>query len=107
MGWGIWAEIDAGGATMEQIGESYNYTYNTSPMLYDVGIDWHKLTGKPLSEVVPILKIGLAKLKAEPKRYEAMNPKNGWGSYDGLCKILGEIIAEFETMPKAILGSGL
>ncbi len=107
MGWDIWAEIDAGGEEKVSIGESYNYTYNTSPMLYDVGIDWKELTGKPLSEVVPILQAGLEKLKANPEKYEAMNPENGWGSYEGLVAKLTQIIEEYKQYPKAELGSWL
>lgn len=107
MSWDIWAEIDTGGEHPARVGESFNYTYNTSRMLYAVGIDWNELTGKPLTEVLPVLKTGLGVLHAEPERFKAMNPPNGWGSYDGLCRVLQEVIAEFEKHPKAVLGSCL
>lgn len=104
MGWDVYALIDAGGPHLVGIGESFNYTYNTSAMLYEVGINWSELQGKPLPEVVQVLEAGLAKLKEAPEHFESMNPKNGWGSYSGLCAVLGEVIAEFSKYPKAQLG---
>lgn len=107
MGWDIWAEIDTGGEQPARVTESFNYTYNTSPMLYAVGIDWHELTGKPISEALPVLDAGIASLEAEPERFTAMNPPNGWGSYDSLLMVLRQIRDEFAKHPKAVLGSWL
>lgn len=107
MGWDIRAEIDTGGEYPAEVGRSFNYTYNTSPMLYEVGISWRDLLGKPMTEVLPVLKDGLAKLQAKPEHFRTMNPANGWGSYDGLVEVLKEMILEFSEHPKATLGGCL
>lgn len=107
MGWDIWGVIDTGGSSPAQVTKDFGYTYNTSGMLRAVGIDWPTLLGKSLSELVPILQTGLDRLLAEPARFEAMNPDNGWGSYEGLCKILAEVIEDFSEHPKATLAGWL
>lgn len=36
-------------------------------------------------EIVDYLDLGWNMLMAEPEKYKAFNPENGWGSYEGLC----------------------
>jgi hypothetical protein len=36
-------------------------------------------------EIVDYLDLGWNMLMAEPEKYKAFNPENGWGNYEGLC----------------------
>ena len=106
MSWDIYLLIDTGGEELASIeGASWNYTYNTSPMLYDAGIDLHTYEGKTCKTVLPNFKKGLAVLRGNPIKYKKMNPKNGWGSYDRLVEILEQMVETFEKHPKAIIGA--
>lgn len=66
---------------------SDNVTHNLVPMAKAAGIyeavwrpDEHGLT--TAAQLIPILEEGIARLEAEPEKYCALNPSNGWGSYD-------------------------
>jgi hypothetical protein len=72
--------------------EGFNYTYNCSPMFYDVmpeGING--LQGLTAQEAIERITDALRKLEADPKKYKAMNPANGWGSYEGAMMFLQDI----------------
>jgi len=106
MGWDLYLQIDTGGPTLADIeNASWNYTYNTTPMLKAAGIDLHNFEGRACKEVIPDLKAGLDNLKSNPIKYTKMNPPNGWGSYDGLIKVLENMLITFKKHPKAIVGA--
>ena len=83
-----------------------NYTYNVGPMIHDAcgsgPNEWH---GKPANEVASIISKGLEKMRADPAKYEAMNPANGWGDFEGCKNFLGEIQDECQRYPKAFFAS--
>ena len=62
-----------------------NYTYNVAPMWYEIYpnqkqmINVDGLTGK---ESLPLLEYALQMLNRTPAKFIAMNPENGWGSYE-------------------------
>ncbi len=56
---------------------------------------------KLAGSLIPILREGLAKLEADPEKYKALNPTNGWGSYDGLLKFVRKYLAACEESPDA------
>ena len=70
-----------------------NITHNLGEMAKAAGIYqalWRPeeegyLYGKDLIE--PLTK-GLALLTANPERFKAFNPSNGWGSYEGLVQFV-------------------
>ena len=73
-------------------------TWNVKPMFVramgDGGI--HVLEGLPTEEAVPLLDVAIERM-ADPKQkpnYEALNPPNGWGSYDTALKFLCDIRRE-------------
>ena len=86
------------GANHEQ--NNLNYTYNVAPMLREAfgcedpdgnicGIKViHGMVGIEASEVVHK---ALVKMAADPGKYRAMNPPNGWGDYWGCMTFLREI----------------
>lgn len=90
---------------------SWNYTHNTSHMIYAVLEDagyalgtrvswdgkeypaswWDRLNGMDGPEGAAYLDLIIKGLVADPHRFIAMNPENGWGDYDGLVKVLEEM----------------
>lgn len=52
-------------------------------------------------QLIDILKEGLAELQSDPERFKALNPSNGWGTYDGLVAFVRGYLAACETYPDA------
>ncbi|MGE4074921.1 MAG: hypothetical protein AB7F22_05180 [Reyranella sp.] len=76
---------------------SSNITHNLNKMADEAGIYKHlwrpdELGIKKAGELVEPLKAGLALLLAEPDRFKALNPPNGWGDYEGLCKFVNDYL---------------
>jgi hypothetical protein len=72
--------------------ENFNYTYNCGPMFDDVlpgGING--LHGLAAPEALERIKVALEKMHANPEKYRAMNPPNGWGDYHGAMTFLHDI----------------
>jgi len=97
-------------------GRDWNYTHNTNRMIAaaykaatgeDADQDtgplelvaaigpawWKRLDGMSGMEGGRYLGKILAGLCADPDRYRAMNPDNGWGDYDSLLRVLQEMCA--------------
>lgn len=73
-----------------------NYTSNTSAMVQATrpsdAPNWlSELHGTPGPEGARLLAEIIAALEADPEKYRAMNPPNGWGSYDTLLPVLREM----------------
>lgn len=67
-----------------------NYTYNVSPMFYDAldsenGI--RALNGKTGAECQPILDAAIARMKADPPKYEAMESREWMGELRGSTRV--------------------
>ena len=58
--------------------------------LYDVlwRPDEHEL--ELAEDIAELLDEGWNILLSEPDRFKQLNPENGWGNYDGLCKFVYE-----------------
>lgn len=81
-----------------------NYTYNCSPMLWEANkASLSDLNGKPVEEVALVLSEGVAIMRADPERFRAMNPANGWGDYDSWLGYLDRIIDACNQYPGAVL----
>lgn len=52
-------------------------------------------------ELVPLLEQGLAALKSDPERFRALNPENGWGTYEGLVEFVEGYLAACRENPDA------
>jgi hypothetical protein len=61
---------------------SANYTFNCGAMWRDAGLDIKSFKGRRADECLPLLQAALTNLEADPARFKAMNPPNGWGSYE-------------------------
>jgi hypothetical protein len=79
-----------------------NVTYNLSKMYYKC-IDKEKgfkyLHGMSCKKALPIINEAIKDLVNNKKDYEELNPKNGWGSYEGLLQILREMRKVCEDYP--------
>jgi hypothetical protein len=53
--------------------------------------------------LVDPLKAGLVALISDPDRFEAMNPENGWGTYDGLVRFITAYLKACIQNPEAII----
>lgn len=68
-----------------------NITYNLAPMYYkciDIDGGLKALNGMKCKNAVPVLNRAIDDLIENKEEYEKLNPKNGWGSYEGLLKSL-------------------
>jgi hypothetical protein len=100
----IWLEIDTGGPEPACVGRDWNYTSNCVPMWRAAGADLAEFHGKSAADCIPVLSAAIELLRAEPARFEAMDPENGWGSYETLVPALEALLANFEHHPRATVG---
>lgn len=84
---------------------SVNYTHNVVPMWSKAGAyeALYKSQGKKASEIIPILSEAINNMIHNKQDYEKLNPKNGWGDYDGALRILFEIRTACECNPEATI----
>lgn len=111
MSYDLYLEIDTGGAERAIVSEHWNYTSNVAPMWRlampetDGLAGMEGLTG---AEAAEVLRAGIARMEAEPAVYRALDPPNGWGSFDGdeyggTLQALKDWLAECERHPKATM----
>jgi hypothetical protein len=82
-----------------------NYTHNVVPMWDKAGCydALYKSQGKKAADVLPALKAGLQAMHDDPEGFRALNPPNGWGSYDSAMPWLCNVIENFEANPDATI----
>lgn len=87
---------------------SQNITHNLGPMAKEAGIYmelWRPDEMAPplryARELIAPLKEGLRRLELAPDKFRALNPENGWGTYEGLVKFVKQYIAACEDHPDA------
>jgi hypothetical protein len=88
---------------------SVNITHNLGAMARAAGIYeclWHpeKLVeglDPRASDIVPHLLAGILELLRDPEKYKALNPKNGWGDYEGLLQFAKEVLQACLDNPDA------
>lgn len=76
----------------DQVVGEWNFTHNTSRMIYTalplLKPWWAQLSGLSGPEGAAFLHGIIKGLEADPERFRAMNPPNGWGDYDSLVAVL-------------------
>ena len=87
MSYDVWLEDDEGGGT---VGD-WNYTSNCAPMWREAGCDLSKFSGLAAKTLAGELMKSVTVMVLYPKKYKAMNPDNGWGTYDTLLPALVEL----------------
>jgi len=83
-----------------------NITHNLNRMAEAAGIyeclwrpDEHGFTNA--GQLIQPLREGLAVLKDSPDKFMALNPENGWGSYDDFVPWVERYLAACEAFPEA------
>lgn len=74
----------------------WDYTHNCNRMANEVLADdsetwWRRLNGMKGHDGAAFLTRIITGLEAEPDRFRAMNPENGWGDYDTFLKTLTDM----------------
>lgn len=89
-------------------GHSVNLTYNLSPMLYEAGFPgWQAIVGAPCSESGGMFHRVAATLAADPERFKAFNPENGWGKYEDALGAMEHLAKLCVNHPDAHFGGWL
>ena len=92
--------------------ESWNITYNLSPMLREAGWVWpdgrvwsnEYLDGAKAMDIGEKAMYVLRNLESDPEKYEAMNPSNGWGTYEALLEVWRDFVESIREHPEATIG---
>jgi len=85
-----------------------NITHNLGRMADAAGIYeavWRpeEIGLKIAGELAPLLKEGIAKMKADPEHFKQFNAKNGWGVYEHFLPWLEDYLAACEEHPNALI----
>ena len=83
-----------------------NITHNLGEMAEAAGIYKHLWRPEEIGitkagELIAPLQTGLAKLKADPAKFEAFNAPNGWGLYENFVPFVERYLNAFERNPDA------
>ena len=101
MSYDISLTVDTGGTEPAAVWDGWNYTTNCARMWRKAGADLAEFDGGVAGECLPVLEAAITEMAANPAEYTAMNPPNGWGSYESLLPALRELAAGFRAHPKA------
>lgn len=89
---------------------SANITHNLNKMADEAGI--YQALWRPeeigithAAQLIEPLRDGLTVLSSDPARFEALNPENGWGTYDGLVRFVADYLAACEQYPTAVVST--
>ena len=83
-----------------------NITHNLGQMAKAAGIYKHLWRPEELGitkagELIDPLSAGLIILLNDPSEFKKLNPENGWGSYDGLVKVVRDYLEACREHPEA------
>ncbi len=110
MSWDVSLHAVVDGSDICIPGADWNHTHNCNKMIYavmrDLGITteaswWKQIHDRTAGESDKFMADVIAGLEAEPARFMAMNPENGWGSYDSLLQVLKEMRSYGLKFPSA------
>ena len=83
----------------------WNYTYNVSKMWYEVFPESNKMIdidGMTCKESLPRLEHLRDTIKADPDKFKAMNPPNGYGCYESFVEAVERLIIVAKNYPNGI-----
>ena len=83
-----------------------NITHNLGNMASQAGVYnalWQpeKINISKAKDLIEPLRQGLHELKSQPDKYKQFNPKNGWGSYNGLVEFVEKYLSACYDYPDA------
>jgi hypothetical protein len=101
MSWDVWLTTEVDGHEITVDGPGFNYTHNCNQMIRDAGLtEWpYDVDGWKAGELGQRLDDAIKVLESDPKRFRAMDPANGWGSYDSLLPVIREVRDHCRTYP--------
>lgn len=104
MSYDIWLVIDTGAPEDDwpEVVEIGNYTSNVFPMWVKAlgGVSLSEFHNAPCSEAAGPLAEAVKRMEADPAAYQAMNPPNGWGDYEGALTYLRRLAEACAKHPK-------
>lgn len=53
--------------------------------------------------MLPVAQAALDALKQDPERFQALNPSNGWGTYENALWFFEKLVASCESNPDHIM----
>jgi hypothetical protein len=87
---------------------SLNITHDLNNMAKAVGL--YEVLWRPeeigvntASQMIPFLEKGLDKLTANPDKYKAFNPPNGYGSYEDFVSFCRSVLHNCREYPDAVI----
>lgn len=85
-----------------------NITHNLFRMANEAGIGeclWEpeKIGLTTAKELIPMLREGLKKMKADPERFKEYDAENGWGTYKDFVPWIEKYLAACEAHPEALV----
>ncbi len=87
---------------------AFNVTHNLNEMAKAVGlyeILWHpgEVGITSASQMILPLEKGVKELEANPDKYKAYNPPNGWGNYEGFVSFCKSVLQNCREYPDAVV----
>lgn len=100
------AKVDLGGPKPHTFNVwDGNLTYNLGPMLDLAGPHWGRISreseGWKAVLLLDDVRTLISELRTEPEKYRALNPSNGWGTYEKALKFLDGLLRAIESAPNA------
>ena len=92
--------------------DGYDETLTTAEEVLGIGRGrpsqtwWRELDGLSGPEGAALLDRIITGLEADPERFRAMNPENGWGDFDSFLKVLTEMRSAVPEWPCTWSASG-
>lgn len=87
---------------------SFNLTYNLTPMLRHAGMPpWREIVGTNAGDAGQVWRRTHDALLADPEGCRALNPENGWGTYEQAVEVIGALAQACEEHPDATVGGWL
>ena len=102
MSYDIQLSIDTGGERKARVTECRSPTYNLAAMFaLALGRPIRSLDGMLAGDVIPVLEAATLAMHSDPAKFRALNPPNGWGSYEGALESLCWLLEMCKEHPKA------
>lgn len=104
MSYDIWLEVDTGGDEPARIEHDHlNMTSNVAKMWRHAGADLAEFDGKRAGDCTEDLATAINAMMRDPAPYKAMNPSNGWGSYEDCVAFLMKLLGVLHDHPNAMV----
>ena len=104
MSYDVQLSIDTGGDAPAVVSETRCPTYNLAPMFKEaLGCGLREVAGKTGAECIPLIRSAIAAMQADPGKFKALIPPNGWGSYEGALEFFELLLDDCARHPRATL----